>query len=107
MQNSSNVAHKLRRGPLVRFMIAGQAFEAMNDNGGEPVSKAMFEASLRHFAAHGLGAARAARLQAEYAFFAGDRAAYQWWIGVCRLLDRRMAAMAARDLQAATPDRSA
>jgi hypothetical protein len=52
----------------------------------------MLHAALRHFAAHGLGAAREARRQAESAFFAGDRQTYDWWLGVCRTLDRRLAA---------------
>lgn len=53
---------------------------------------AMLRAALRHFAVHGLAAAQRARRQAETAFFAGDRPAYQWWLGICRTLDRRMAA---------------
>ena len=28
----------------------------------------------------------------EQAFFAGDRESYQWWLGVCRTLDKRLAA---------------
>ncbi|MXP41033.1 hypothetical protein GRI75_05160 [Altererythrobacter soli] len=48
-------------------------------------------AALRHFADHGLAAASHARRRAETAFFAGDREAYRWWLGICRTLDRRMA----------------
>lgn len=51
----------------------------------------MLHAALRHFAQHGLGAAREARRQAECAFFAGDRESYDWWLGVCRALDARIA----------------
>ncbi len=51
----------------------------------------LLQAALRHFAEHGLGAARAAREQAERAFFAGDRSAYEWWIDITRTLDRRLA----------------
>lgn len=56
----------------------------------------MLHAALRHFAEHGLGAAREARRQAETAFFAGDRASYDWWLSICRTLDRRMAEELAR-----------
>ena len=72
MQFSSNAAPNLQRGPLARLIVPARPEAAANDNGEEPVSDAMLEASLRHFAAHGLGAARAARLQAEFAFFAGE-----------------------------------
>ena len=33
----------------------------------------------------------AARQQAEQAHFTGDTEAYEWWLGVCRTLDRRLA----------------
>ena len=62
-----------------------------NDNGGDRTSDAMLHAALRHFAEHGLAAAHRARKQAEAAFFAGDRQGYQWWLEICRALDRRMA----------------
>jgi hypothetical protein len=64
---------------------------AANDNAGGIGNDRMLRAALRHFAAHGLGAAEAARATAESAFFAGDRAEYRWWLGICRILDRRMA----------------
>jgi hypothetical protein len=71
--------------------------DAANDNGSAPRNDRMLRAALRHFAAHGLGAAEAARGNAETAFFAGDRQAYRWWLDICRMLDRRMAeAVAAR-----------
>jgi hypothetical protein len=63
-----------------------------NDNGGLCTSDAMLHAALRHFAEHGLAAASSARKQAEAAFFANDRQGYQWWLEICRALDRRMAA---------------
>jgi hypothetical protein len=62
-----------------------------NDNRGEPSADAMLHAALRHFAEHGLAAAHRARKQAEAAFFADDRQSYQWWLEICRTLDRRMA----------------
>ncbi len=62
----------------------------------------MLRASLRHFAEHGLAAATHARAKAEAAWFADDRDAYRWWLGICRTLDRRMA----RDLAAQVKDAS-
>lgn len=62
-----------------------------NDNSGDRPSDSMLHAALRHFAEHGLAAADRARKQAETAFFAGDRQSYQWWLEICRTLDRRMA----------------
>jgi hypothetical protein len=62
-----------------------------NDNGSGRASDALLHAALRHFAEHGLAAAQRARKQAEAAFFAGDRQGYQWWLEICRTLDRRMA----------------
>lgn len=81
-------AHAPRLTPL-------QARAAMalpvNDNGGDKAVDAMLHAALRHFAEHGLAAAAHARRQAEAAFFRGDRQAYQWWLEICRALDRTMA----------------
>lgn len=51
----------------------------------------MLHAALRHFARHGLRAAREARREAERAFFAGDRERYDWWLVICRTLDARIA----------------
>lgn len=62
-----------------------------NDNDAAASDDALLRASLRHFAEHGLAAAAHARQRAEAAFFAGDRNAYRWWLGICRTLDRRMA----------------
>ena len=63
-----------------------------NDNGFDRTTDALLHAALRHFAQHGLAAAQRARKQAEAAFFADDRQSYQWWLEICRTLDRRMAA---------------
>lgn len=63
-----------------------------NDNGGGHATDAMLHAALRHFAAHGLAAAHRARGQAEAALSADDRQGYLWWLGICRTLDRPMAA---------------
>jgi len=62
-----------------------------NDNSANHSQDAMLNAALRHFAEHGMAAAAHARRRAEAAFFAGERDAYRWWLGICRMLDRRMA----------------
>ncbi|MEL7217330.1 MAG: hypothetical protein AAGK01_02755 [Pseudomonadota bacterium] len=82
--------------PVARALNSITIASAANDNGsaldaGIPSEK-MLRAALRHFAEHGLGAAREARSKAEQAFFAGDRNAYEWWLGITRTLDRRLAA---------------
>jgi hypothetical protein len=76
-----------------------------NDNpasGMEAVNRDVLNAALRHFARHGIGAAAHARGEAERAFFSGDRQSYQWWLGVCRTLDRRMAAALDRNADQAS-----
>ena len=82
------------RSPVARALARRSISRAANDN-GDPAENGgndqMLHAALRHFAEHGLGAALEARKQAEKAFFAGDRATYNWWIGICRTLDRRLA----------------
>ena len=77
---------------LSRFEGCRHPGQASNDNGPAETSDRLLHAALRHFADHGLGAAREAREEAENAFFAGDREAYDWWIAICRTLDRRIAA---------------
>jgi len=76
---------------LTRPAINGAA----NDNGDNArvngTNEQLLHAALRHFGQHGLGAARQARSQAEAAFFAGDRQGYDWWLGICRTLDKRIA----------------
>jgi hypothetical protein len=67
---------------------------AANDNAAATSvlgHSAELRAALKHFAQHGLGAARVAQANAERAFFYGDRQAYLHWLGICRTLDRRMA----------------
>ena len=75
---------------LERFVRAG----AEHENGclRSSTRDRLLRAALMQFATHGIGAARAARAQAEHAFFTGDRKSYDWWIGVTRTLDRRIAA---------------
>lgn len=63
---------------------------AANDNGGGPAN-AHLAAALRHFARHGIAAAQHAREKALAAGRAGDRQTFEWWLEICRALDRRMA----------------
>ncbi|MEE4205300.1 MAG: hypothetical protein V2I39_03350 [Erythrobacter sp.] len=89
--------------PIARGLVRRARDRAANDNAAPAPAGALprarrtapsedvLRAALRHFAEHGLGAARAARLRAETAFFAGDRAGYDWWLEITRTLDRRLA----------------
>jgi len=61
-----------------------------NDD-GDVVGPAHVNAALRHFAKHGIAAAQHAREQAINAGRAGDRKSFEWWLEICRALDRRMA----------------
>jgi protein-tyrosine-phosphatase len=80
------------RSPIARALARKAVGRAANDNGdGMMGDDRLLHAALRHFAQHGLGAAHDARTRAQKAFFAGDRQAYDWWLGVCRTLDRRLA----------------
>ncbi len=87
--------------PLTRILDGGPALRAANDNSHGFSNEVLLRAALKHFAEFGLGAAEQARLNAERAFFAGDRASYDWWLEICRALDRRMAAAIAARRKAA------
>ena len=98
--------------PIAKALI-GRAIERVaNDNqradgdAGEEnhAHDHRLRAALRHFARHGLGAAREARAHAEKAFFEGDRQSYRWWLEITRTLDRRLAreAEGAHDAPAAS-----
>jgi hypothetical protein len=89
--------------PLLRAAISGVPMRAANDNMQQRSDDALLKSALRHFAEHGLGAAEQARINAEQAFFAGDRDAYRRWIDICRTLDRRMAATIAAHHSNGTP----
>lgn len=83
---------------LDRFFGTEIPGTAANDGASTAQSDALLHAALRHFAKTGLGAADAASENARAAFFAGDRDGYDHWLGICRLLDARMAgAVAARE----------
>ncbi len=78
--------------PIARVLTRQAHGRSANDNGANaPASQLVFEAALRHFAKHGLGAAKDACEHAETAFHAGDNQACNHWLAICRTLDRRMA----------------
>lgn len=77
--------------PVARALTRVELRCPANDNGEIRPHDAILRAALRHFAEHGLGAAKNAREKAHTAFFAGDREKYDMWLGVCRTLDRRLA----------------
>lgn len=89
------------RSPIARALARRAPDHAANDNGaatgaGLFAPGEILHAALRHFAVHGLGAARAAKLEAERAHVSGDREAYEHWLGICRTLDRRLAGQLVR-----------
>jgi hypothetical protein len=68
---------------------AGQALAKAN--GTTQDSDAVLTAALRLFATHGLSAASHACHAAAEAEAKGDADGIQWWLSVCRTLDRRKA----------------
>lgn len=95
-------ARSVTRSPLARAFARRAIARAANDNGDSAIdakNDQVLHAALRHFAEHGLAAATEARKQAEAAFFAGDRTGYDWWLAICKTLDRRMAEEFARQKQ--------
>lgn len=90
-------ARKGATSPLTRALAHRPIGAVANDNGVETGNEVLLNAALRHFAIHGLGAAREARREAQAAFFSGNREAYDRWLQLCRVLDRRMADQLARN----------
>ena len=93
----SPIARALARKALVRAANDNEGIDDVPQTLGGAVDRVM-RAALLHFAQHGLGAAQEARQQAEQAHHAGDDQSYQWWLGVCRTLDNRVASRLARKL---------
>ena len=93
----SPIARALARKALVRAANDNEGNDDAPQSVGGTVDRVM-RAALLHFAQHGLGAAQEARQQAEQAHHAGDNQSYEWWLGVCRTLDRHVAAQLARRL---------
>lgn len=84
-------ARSVARSPVARVLRRREIACVANDNGDAASNEAVLADALRHFAVHGLGAARMARKEAESAFLAGDRQRYEKWLNICRTLDRRLA----------------
>lgn len=93
---AKSVNHASARSSNVRILVARAQRRVANDNADFSErslnNDQVMRAALRHFAEHGLGAAKVARAQAEKAFFKGDRDTYDWWVDITRTLDRRLAA---------------
>ena len=62
-----------------------------NDDGDDPMGDRFLDAALHHFAAHGLGAARAACGEAEAHWNRGERESAANWLAICRAFDKRLA----------------
>ena len=93
-------ARRSTASPLARALVRKALAQPVNDNAEPATGRAEIDPELRaallHFAAHGLGAARSAKAEAELAHAAGDDTRYRYWLGVCHMLDRRMAGHLAR-----------
>lgn len=91
-------ARSTAHSPIARALARKALARAANDNGdGRAAAPAapfdhFMRGALKHFAEHGMGAAEVAREQVELAAQEGDADAFQWWLGVCRALDRNLAA---------------
>ncbi|MFC0687713.1 hypothetical protein [Novosphingobium clariflavum] len=83
-------SHRDRRlAPRVSNPPLGPALpSAANQNSHD---ERMLADALRHFATYGLAAASRARTNAETARLSGDMQTCNWWLAICRQLDRRMA----------------
>ncbi|MEM7666623.1 MAG: hypothetical protein AAF250_12265 [Pseudomonadota bacterium] len=81
--------------PVARILAVRSAPLAANDNGSmtstPEQNDKLLRAALNHFGQHGLGAARAAREQVEKAVSDSDQQGYDWWLGITRTFDRRLA----------------
>ena len=69
----------------------GAGLGVTGPNSGTKDSDAVLTAALRLFATHGLSAASHACHAAAEAEAKGDADGIQWWVSVCRTLDRRKA----------------
>ena len=88
------------KSPVARVLTLGPVRAPANDVEHTSHSQRVLDAALRHFAAHGLGAARSAGTQAEAAWQSGDRTGAETWLEICRTLDRRLSAVVAERMKA-------
>ena len=91
-------ARSTAHSPIARALARKAHSRAANDNAGaaQMVATAssidgVMHAALKHFAKHGLSAAKVAAQQAKHAHAADDTESYDWWLGICRTLDRGLA----------------
>lgn len=77
--------------PILPFAANDNGLAPTSDRGFTPASDRMIHEALRHFARHGLRAAASARENALIAQAANDSEGFDWWVSICRTLDRRMA----------------
>jgi hypothetical protein len=85
-------ARSVTRSPIARALARRSLARAANDNCDPGIEgDAVLKAALRHFAAHGLGAAQVALHEARRAEDEGDLTGHAWWMDICRSLDRRLA----------------
>ncbi|MDG5747215.1 hypothetical protein P8Q88_03390 [Qipengyuania sp. XHP0207] len=98
-------ARSTANSPIARALARKALARAANDNGdvADAVSfDTTMRAALRHFAEHGLNAAKEAARLAEDAHFSGDMQGYRWWLAICRRLDRKAADRLAHRLEVAS-----
>ena len=86
MSPRSAPARPTARSSIARVITAGTPRVAANDDACLDILPV---AALRHFGIHGLGAARAARIEAERALDNDERDAAETWLGICGMFDRR------------------
>lgn len=86
MPARSAPAQSTARSPIARVLAASTRKVAANDDACPDLLPV---AALRHFAMHGLGAACAARIEAERALDNEERDAAETWLGICVMFDRR------------------
>ena len=72
---------------LSRFALNRLTMGAANDNGDAGARDLVLRGALKHFAAHGLGAAQDAASRAAAAHRRGARSDYRHWLAICKALD--------------------
>lgn len=92
MSVSFAAARSVSASPVARVLARRTLAQAANDDRAlGVVDDAILQAALRHFAVHGLGAAKAAHDEALRARQAGDVPGQDKWTAICRLFDKRLA----------------
>ncbi|MEM7690246.1 MAG: hypothetical protein AAF291_14600 [Pseudomonadota bacterium] len=104
---SELAAHRLPAcTPIARALVTRAMERVSNDNApaasaySQSLSEDVLRAALRHFAQHGMAAARIAHARAQAACSAKDRPSFDWWLAITHALDRRLAA----EIEPLTPD---